>query len=839
MKDGCLLTKRMVVLVKTLCSLGVLALLLIPGMMPGSQAIAAAEADLQIRSVRPGAVVTVDRFIGDDKLLLSVADATKKPLFGLSTGDFAISQAGRTAKIVAVQPLAESLDVPRNIVLVLDNSDSMRQRHAVEALLAGVDELLKIIRPIDQVQVVVFDNKQTVNMGGRDLYVRTFRSNQPAELRGFVTEVYRDGMTPTTVLYEAMLAGLELIRAMPADEPKFMVVFSDGEDLNSALKSEEVTGAAQGLARFDAYAIDYMPGPATDKFLAAFAARNRGTIWKATSETNLVPIFQSVASKMQYYYIVSYLFPPTGKLAVTPNRLVIDEVRIFGVPASSAPAADTQEETGTAETGSFATRIDASALTLQPAVDSAYGIARWKIAVANAKGSVAELAGDGSPAGVITVPLPIGNLQALASGGDLTVKMEAEDRKGQPLVLTAPAVKVHHLQTQASLEVAPASLTIEEIRTIDASPMLGHIYFAKGSTEIAPQYVRLAGPEATAGFDEQQFRDTLEKYYQVLNIVGKRLADHPEATIKLVGCNADSGAEKGKKKLSTGRAEAVRDYLRAVWNIDPGRMPIEIRNLPEMPSTSRLEEGQAENRRVEIRSTDPAILDLVRSTYLANRIDAPALTLKPSVASPHGIVHWKVVADNTTGRLADLGAEGAPAAQITVPLPVGDLKALAAGGDVEVRMEMQDRKGQRLVFAPVPVKVDFIQTSQRLAQKQDLRVQEKYALILFDFDKDTIDARNQAIVDTITARIRELPRATVEIVGHTDNIGKEAYNLKLSERRARAVHKLLAADCGEACADRIRFSGVGPNNPLYDNLSPEARAFNRTVTITLEYLTAE
>ena len=89
------------------------------------------------------------------------------------------------------------------------------------------------------------------------------------------------------------------------------------------------------------------------------------------------------------------------------------------------------------------------------------------------------------------------------------------------------------------------------------------------------------------------------------------------------------------------------------------------------------------------------------------------------------------------------------------------------------------------------------------------------------------------------ARIKTLPQATVEIVGHTDNIGKEAYNIKLSERRALAVYKLLAAAYGETAGDRIRHSGVGPNTPLYDNQSPEARSFNRTVTITLEYLSAE
>ena len=92
-------------------------------------------------------------------------------------------------------------------------------------------------------------------------------------------------------------------------------------------------------------------------------------------------------------------------------------------------------------------------------------------------------------------------------------------------------------------------------------------------------------------------------------------------------------------------------------------------------------------------------------------------------------------------------------------------------------------------------------------------VQEKYALILFDFDKDTIGPENQEIVNRIVARIKTLPQAKVEIVGHTDNIGKEAYNQKLSERRALAVYKLLSAAYGEAPGDRIRYSGVGPKMP--------------------------
>ena len=65
------------------------------------------------------------------------------------------------------------------------------------------------------------------------------------------------------------------------------------------------------------------------------------------------------------------------------------------------------------------------------------------------------------------------------------------------------------------------------------------------------------------------------------------------------------------------------------------------------------------------------------------------------------------------------------------------------------------------------------------------------------------------------------------------------FKIKLSERRALAVYKLLAAAYGQAAGDRSRYAGVGPNTPLYDNLSPEARSFNRTVTITLEYMSKE
>jgi outer membrane protein OmpA-like peptidoglycan-associated protein len=789
---------------------------------------------LQIKASKPGATVTVERVINDGKVLLSVSDAANNPILGLTSNDFVVTEGGRTATITLVQAIEESLEVPRNIVLILDNSYSMRERDAIKPLLAGVDELLKIVRPIDQVQIVVFTEDETMNMGGRNLHVRIFKSNQPIELKNFVVNVYRDGITSTTVLYEAMLAGLDLIRTMPENEPKFMVVFSDGEDINSAYKQDVVLKAMEGLTRFNAYAIDYMPVKTTDKFLTTFAERNHGQIWKAASEANLVPIFQSVASKMQYYYVVSYLFPTTGSLSVAPEILNIDDIQAFDASLQLEQLTETAPTKGPA----VVIKIDASELTLRPVVDTAYGIEHWKATLANSSGTLAEQAGVGVPAAEIVVPLKNDDLGRLATGGDITVTMEVQDKKGQNIVLNAPPVKVNHFVTTGSLTVTPISVTIEEIKTIDASPMLGQIYFLKNSSELPARYVRIGGPE-TATFDEHRFRDTLEKYYQVLNIIGKRMLDHPEATITLTGCNDNIGAERGNRKLSTARAETVRDYLQLAWGIASERLHIEARSLPKMPSTSRLEEGQAENRRVEINSDDPAILDLIRSTYLTTRIDNETLTLHPVITAPHGVSRWTVVASNSKQKLGELTGEGSAPPEIKVPLNTGNLNEMAAAGDIKVSMEVRDGKDQKLSMTASPVKVNFLQTSQRLAQKQDFRVQEKYALILFDFDSDAIDARNQKIVNAIVTRIKALPQAAVDIVGHTDNIGKDDYNMKLSERRALAVYKLLIGDYGEDPGERIRHRGVGPSDPLYDNSSPEGRAFNRTVTITLEYMAAD
>ena len=96
--------------------------------------------------------------VEDGKLLVSVTDAQDSPMMGLTAKDFIIRQGVRSAKITGVEPLATNKDVGLNIVMVVDNSASMRERKAIEPLLEALEALYQIIRPIDNLALVVFDD---------------------------------------------------------------------------------------------------------------------------------------------------------------------------------------------------------------------------------------------------------------------------------------------------------------------------------------------------------------------------------------------------------------------------------------------------------------------------------------------------------------------------------------------------------------------------------------------------------------------------------------------------------------------------------------------------------
>jgi OOP family OmpA-OmpF porin len=100
----------------------------------------------------------------------------------------------------------------------------------------------------------------------------------------------------------------------------------------------------------------------------------------------------------------------------------------------------------------------------------------------------------------------------------------------------------------------------------------------------------------------------------------------------------------------------------------------------------------------------------------------------------------------------------------------------------------------------------------------------------FEYDKAVLTADSTATLDKVLAGLRDWPEVRVEIGGHTDSRGTDAYNQKLSERRSEAV-KAYFAERG-IDPSRLTTRGFGESQPLADNKTDEGRARNRRVELT-------
>lgn len=108
--------------------------------------------------------------------------------------------------------------------------------------------------------------------------------------------------------------------------------------------------------------------------------------------------------------------------------------------------------------------------------------------------------------------------------------------------------------------------------------------------------------------------------------------------------------------------------------------------------------------------------------------------------------------------------------------------------------------------------------------------------VLFDFDKAELRADGRETLHEVAALLLERPRRSIAITGHTDGIGTDAYNQRLSERRAVAVKTWLVSREGIK-SPPIATSGRGARDPVASNRKPdgtddpEGRQLNRRVTI--------
>lgn len=374
--------------------------------------------------------------------------------------------------------------------------------------------------------------------------------------------------------------------------------------------------------------------------------------------------------------------------------------------------------------------------------------------------------------------------------------------------------------------ISSPTVTIEETEIEETFPLLPYIFFKQGDADLRATRADMLSAQQT-----QQFRidalpsDALGIYTHNLNIIGQRMKNAPKAILTITGCINDVGDEKNNAALAKARAIAVRDYLVDVWHVRPEQLIVRNQGLPSKPANNEVEEGQAENRRVEISSTDYAILQPVSIREISKAATPPTVLLVPSVQAEGTLASWQLTLRQGNRALREYkGANTATEQKWNVmeyPIPQSEEPVVAT-------LFATDGSGQRTeAMQTIPVRQLTI-NRKRVEIKDDKRI-EIFSLILFDFGKAELNPLNRTIMAEVQKRIEE--NSTVAIYGYADRTGTPEYNRDLAQRRCSEVADFLRGTVPET---NLSIFPVGSDRLLYDNDIPEGRSYSRTVQIVIE-----
>jgi len=162
------------------------------------------------------------------------------------------------------------------------------------------------------------------------------------------------------------------------------------------------------------------------------------------------------------------------------------------------------------------------------------------------------------------------------------------------------------------------------------------------------------------------------------------------------------------------------------------------------------------------------------------------------------------------------------------PLIIAVAAAVAlAGGAVGNYQDKQEAK----------LRQQMAGTGVEVVRKGDNITLDMPGNVTFAFDSAQLNPQFNPVLDKVAQTLVEYDQTVIQVAGHTDSTGSHAYNMKLSEQRASSVRNYLAGR--GVPAQRMHTVGAGPDHPVADNATPEGRAQNRRVEITIVPVTEQ
>ena len=111
------------------------------------------------------------------------------------------------------------------------------------------------------------------------------------------------------------------------------------------------------------------------------------------------------------------------------------------------------------------------------------------------------------------------------------------------------------------------------------------------------------------------------------------------------------------------------------------------------------------------------------------------------------------------------------------------------------------------------------------------KVMKDLSNALFKFGSFKLGETEKGYLDTVADWIKSEPEISVEIGGHTDSVGSDSYNQKLSEQRAKAVHDYIVSQGVDK--SRLSYKGYGESEPIATNETEAGRQRNRRVELKI------
>ncbi|MGB9774214.1 MAG: OmpA family protein [Bacteroidota bacterium] len=653
--------------------------------------------------------------VGPGLLKVMVRDELRQPVPGLQKENFTIHRGKVKGEILSVKENVEVKELARRVVLLIDNSGSMRPSR--DDVVNDLDSLIASFGRNTSVAVLLFAEGAT-GLGTRSLFEykgtplklkgKWFTTNKGELMRYLRSEFFEASLTSRTYLFDEVYAGYQILESSrERNSDDLAIVLSDGEDNASETTPEVIRRLSWGSTPF--YTIDYLRGE-SNEFLVSLAQTSGGKYFRAGSISDLRKIFKTISEQIvSGGYEVKYRLrePPRGTLTFYAASLDINDTSRVG------------------------TRVD--------------------------------------------------------------------------------------------------TLTVEEQIVRQQFPLLTYIFFDQGKADIPPRYSALHSPAEIESFDESRIPGgAIEHYYHVLDIIGSRLRANPQTTITLVGCSDGTPVENAIQGLSKRRAETVRDYFVSIWGISEKRIRLETRGLPENPSAISLKEGQEENRRVEILSSDWEIMKPVAFESREYQSTPSAAIFQIHFQLEEALRLWSLAVYSEGRMWKEFTGTTEHNAEIRWDWrnDNGDLPR----SSLRYQCTAEDLSGLAGTIATATIPVRFLSLERKQVEHLADKDIEKISLILFDFNSAVLGSKNEKILQLVYSRV--LPKSSLLVIGSTDVIGDEKANLILSQRRAQAVYEQLVASLGHSTP--IRTVGYGESLAPFTNSLPEGRFYNRTVQVVIE-----